>query len=125
MWQTWKYTLPAFLVPFAFVLTDNGEALLGLRSFGDMAWTTAVAGLAVGALAVVTGGWLVRRAGWPERLLCAPAAALLLYLNPVTIAVGAALVAVAAAINLITSRRPPTESPDPLHPDNPGTAGIS
>ena len=24
MWQTWKYTLPAFLVPFAFVLTDNG-----------------------------------------------------------------------------------------------------
>jgi TRAP transporter 4TM/12TM fusion protein len=125
MWQTWKYTLPAFLVPFAFVLTDNGEALLGLRSFGDMAWTTAVAGLAVGALAVVTGGWLVRRAGWPERLLCAPAAALLLYLNLVTIAAAAALIAVAVAINLIASRRPPTESPDPLHPDTPGTAGIS
>jgi hypothetical protein len=53
-----KYTLPAFLVPFAFVLTDSGQALLGLRSFGDMAWTTMVAGLAVGALAVVTGGWL-------------------------------------------------------------------
>ena len=28
MWQTWKYTLPAFLVPIAFVLTDNGSALL-------------------------------------------------------------------------------------------------
>ena len=26
MWQAWKYTLPAFLVPFAFVLTDNGAA---------------------------------------------------------------------------------------------------
>ena len=26
MWQTWKYTLPAFLVPIAFVLTDNGSA---------------------------------------------------------------------------------------------------
>ena len=29
MWQAWKYTLPAFLVPFAFVLTDNGAHLLG------------------------------------------------------------------------------------------------
>ena len=45
-----------------------------------MAWTTAVAGLAVAALAVVTGGWSIRRAGWPERILCAPAAALLLCL---------------------------------------------
>ena len=71
MWQTWKYTLPAFLVPFAFVLTDNGEGLLGLRSFGDMVWTAAVGALAVAALAVFTGGWLIRRAGWPERLLCA------------------------------------------------------
>ena len=72
MMQTWKYTLPAFLVPFAFVLTDNGEGLLGLRSIGDMAWTAAVSALAVAALAVVTGGWLIRRAGWPERVLCAP-----------------------------------------------------
>ena len=83
MWQTWKYTLPAFLVPFAFVLTDNGEGLLGLRSSVDMVWTTAVVALAVAALAVVTGGWMIRRAGWPERVLCAPAAALLLYLNPI------------------------------------------
>jgi hypothetical protein len=50
---------------------------------------------------------------------------LLLYLNLVTIAAAAALIAVAVAINLIASRRPPTESPDPLHPDTPGTAGIS
>jgi len=26
MWQTWKYTLPAFCVPIAFVLTSNGAA---------------------------------------------------------------------------------------------------
>ncbi len=60
MMQTWKYTLPAFLVPFAFVLTDNGEGLLGLRSIGDMAWTAVVSALGVAALAVVTGGWLIR-----------------------------------------------------------------
>ena len=124
MWQTWKYTLPAFLVPFAFVLTDNGEGLLGLRSLGGMVWTAAVAALAVAALAVVTGGWLVGRAGWPERLLCVPAAGLLLYLNPVTIAVGVGLLAVAVAVNLIT-RKPPAESPDQPPPDSPGTAGRS
>ena len=91
MWQTWKYTLPAFLVPFAFVLTDNGEGLLGLRSFGDMVWTAAVGraggggtcrrhrrlagpscGLA-GAVAVRACGWTAavsepgddRGGGWP------------------------------------------------------------
>ena len=115
MMQTWKYTLPAFLVPFAFVLTDNGAALLGLESFGQMAWTTAVAGLAVAALAVVTGGWLLRRAGWPERVLCAPAAALLLYLHPTTIVIGAALFAVAIALNLVLRRKSDSEpAPEPV-----------
>jgi TRAP-type uncharacterized transport system fused permease subunit len=125
MWQTWKYTLPAFLVPFAFVLTDNGEGMLGLRSFGDMVWTGAVGALAVAALAVVTGGWLIRRAGWPERLLCVPAAALLLYLHPITMAVGAGLLAVAVALNLVIARRPPAESPGRPPSDTPGTADRS
>ena len=91
----------------------------------DMVWTGAVAGLAVGALAVVTGGWLIRRAGWPERVLCAPAAALLLYLHPITMAVGAGLLAAAVAVNLVMARRRPTESPDPLPPDIPDTADRS
>ena len=107
------------------MLTDNGEGLLGLRSFGDMVWTAAVGALAVAALAVVTGGWLIRRAGWPERLLCAPAAALLLYLHPITMAVGAGLLAVAVALNLVIARRGPTESPDQSPSDTPGTADRS
>jgi TRAP-type uncharacterized transport system fused permease subunit len=125
MMQSLKYALPAFLVPFAFVLTDNGQGLLGLRSPVDMIWTAAVGALAVGALAVVTGGWLIRRAGLPERLLCAPAAALLLYLSPVTIAVGAGLLLVAAAVNVVAARRRPAESPDPSPPDNSDTADTS
>ena len=36
MMLTWKYTLPAFLVPFAFVLTDNGEGLLLQGSVGTV-----------------------------------------------------------------------------------------
>ncbi|MCS7480848.1 TRAP transporter permease [Umezawaea endophytica] len=101
MWQTWKYTLPAFLVPLAFVLTDNGSALLLQGSWLDALWVTAVSALGVAALAVVTGGWLISRAGLPERLLCVPAALLLLYLQPITIAVGTGFLAVAVVVHLV------------------------
>jgi TRAP transporter 4TM/12TM fusion protein len=113
MMQAWKYTLPAFLVPFAFVLTDNGSHLLGQGSLLGMGWTLGVSVLAVAALAVVTGGWIVTTAGWLERLLCVPAALLLLYLAPVTIAVGIGLLLVAVVINLVRRQRlaGPTEGP--------------
>jgi TRAP transporter 4TM/12TM fusion protein len=105
MWQAWKYTLPAFLVPFAFVLTDNGAHLLGQGSFIGMVWTTLVSMLAVAALAVVTGGWVFVRATWLERAICVPSAALLLYLAPVTITVGTCLLLVAVVINLVRRQR--------------------
>ncbi|MGH3788952.1 MAG: TRAP transporter permease [Pseudonocardiaceae bacterium] len=104
MLQAAKYALPAFLVPFAFVLTGNGAALLTLGSPLTILWAAAVSAVAVAALAVATGGWLVRRAGWPERVLCLLAALLLLYLEPAVIACGAALLAVAVVIHLLTSR---------------------
>lgn len=111
MWQAWKYTLPAFLVPFAFVLTENGAHLLGQGNLVGMVWTLVVSMLAVAALAVVTGGWIVIATGWVERLVCVPAALLLLYLAPVTIAVGIGLLLVAVVINLVRQRRQtgPTE----------------
>ncbi|NIK54537.1 TRAP transporter permease [Kribbella shirazensis] len=105
MWQAWKYTLPAFLVPFAFVLTDNGAHLLGQGSFVGMVWTTLVSMLAVAALAVVTGGWVFVRATWLERAVCVPAAGLLLYLAPVTITAGICLLLVAVVINLVRRQR--------------------
>ena len=105
MWQAWKYTLPAFLVPFAFVLTDNGAHLLGQGSFAGMVWTTLVSMLAVAALAVVTGGWVLVRTTWLERAFCVPAAALLLYLAPVTITAGICLLLVAVVINLVRRQR--------------------
>ena len=111
MWQAWKYTLPAFLVPFAFVLTDNGAHLLGQGIFIGMVWTLAVSMLAVAALAVVTGGWILVATGWVERALCVPAALLLLYLAPVTISAGIGLLLVAVVINLVRRQRlaAPTE----------------
>ncbi|MGH3992515.1 MAG: TRAP transporter large permease subunit, partial [Pseudonocardiaceae bacterium] len=106
MGQAAKYALPAFLVPFAFVLTGNGAALLTIGSSWTILWTTVVSALAIAALAVAAGGWLVRRAGRAERGLCLLAALLLLYLEPAAIAAGATLLAVAVLIHLLTSRTP-------------------
>ncbi len=106
MMQAAKYALPAFLVPFAFVLTGNGAALLTRGSPGTILWTAAISAVAVAALAVATGGWLIRPAGRAERVLCLAAALLLLYLEPAAIAAGAALLAAAVVIHLLTSRAP-------------------
>ncbi|MCX9192952.1 hypothetical protein C3Y87_16325 [Carbonactinospora thermoautotrophica] len=105
MLMAWRYTLPAFLVPFAFVLTPNGEALLGERPFGQVVLATVVAILAVAALAVVTGGWMFAPAGPVERLLAAGAAVLLLWLEPLPAGLGLALLAAAAAVNLVRRAR--------------------
>lgn len=104
MWQTWKYTLPAFLVPLAFVLTDNGAALLLQQDFLTVLWVTLVSALGVAALAVVTGGWLLGPARWPERALCVPAALLLLYLQPLSITIGTVFFVAAVVVHLLTRR---------------------
>lgn len=115
MWQTWKYTLPAFLAPIAFVITDNGSHLLMQGSFIGIVWTTLVSMLAVAALAAVTGGWLYGEATWLERALCIPAALLLLYLQPLSIGIGVAFLAVALALNLLRTKKndTPTNTPTP------------
>ncbi|HEU5108864.1 MAG TPA: TRAP transporter large permease subunit, partial [Micromonosporaceae bacterium] len=112
MWQTWKYTLPAFLVPIAFVLTDNGAALLLRGPPLDVLWVTAASALGVAALAVLTGGWLFGPARLPERLLCLLAAALLLYLQPVSVGIGIACLVAAVVVHVLT-RRHTVEAEEP------------
>ncbi|MDW5326784.1 TRAP transporter fused permease subunit [Plantactinospora sp. KLBMP9567] len=107
MWQALKYALPAFLAPIAFVLTGPGEYLLGRGSPVEVLWAGLVGCLGVAALAVATGGWLlgVGPAGAVERALSAVAGLLLLYLHPVSIAIGGTLVAVAVLATLARRRR--------------------
>ncbi|MFE9646406.1 TRAP transporter permease [Streptomyces sp. NPDC006365] len=111
MVATWKYSLPAFLVPFAFVLTDNGAHLLGTGSLWGVLWTTAVSALAVAALAAATGGRLLGPAGPVERALCAVAALCLLYLEPVAITAGFAALALALGAHLVRRRQPTLSVP--------------
>ncbi|HXJ09366.1 MAG TPA: TRAP transporter fused permease subunit [Burkholderiales bacterium] len=85
--QCWKYTVPAFLVPFMFVLDPSGTGLLLTGSFktlGDANWgsialitfTTAVSIL---ALAGAFQGWLFKKTPLYERLALGVAGFLLVY----------------------------------------------
>ena len=113
MWQALKYALPAFLAPVAFVLTDNGTHLLGQGSFVSIVWTTAVAMLAIGGLAIATGGWFpwVGPAGPIARVLGLAAGLLLLYLEPATIVAGVVVLVAAGVAAALHDRR--TTTPDP------------
>ena len=63
-----------------------------------------MAAVAVAALAVATGGWLLGPARPPERVLAGLAAPFLLYLEPLTIAVGAGLLVAAVVVHLALRR---------------------
>lgn len=104
MVQACKYTLPAFLAPMAFVVTDNGALLLSDGSFLDVLWALGVAGCAVAALAVATTGWMFGPTSRLERALCVPAALLLLYLVPVSIAIGFAVLGLAVVLHVLRRR---------------------
>ena len=71
--QAWKYTLPAFLVPFVFVLDPQGVGLLlkipAGGSWVDIVMITVKATLGLGALAAAAQGWALRRTTTSERLL--------------------------------------------------------
>ncbi len=119
MLQACKYTLPAFLAPMAFVVTDNGRLLLARGDPIDVVLAAGVCGLAVVALGFLTNGWIIGRAG-VERWLCLPAALLLLFLHPVAAAAGALLLAAAVAFHLYGGRhRAPSSTDLPSDPAPP------
>lgn len=81
--QAWKYTLPAFLVPFVFVLDPQGIGLLLKMPVGgnwvDIVQITAKAALGLCALAMAAQGWGLRRATSLERALLTLAGLLLIF----------------------------------------------
>jgi TRAP transporter 4TM/12TM fusion protein len=102
MMLTCRYTLPAFLVPFAFVLSPNGEGLLLQGDLGTAILVILASAIAVFGLAIALGGWLRGPAGVPVRLLAAAGGLLLLYLEPLWAGIGLALLAAAVALQLVT-----------------------
>jgi TRAP transporter 4TM/12TM fusion protein len=122
-----RYTLPAFLVPFAVVLTPAGGALLGLAPLPQVLLVALISALAVAALAAATGGRLLHPAGPPERVLCVVAAVLLLFLDPLPVAAGLVVLAAALVVHLLLRREPDVSTdtrggPDARTSDTAGSA---
>jgi TRAP transporter 4TM/12TM fusion protein len=81
--QAWKYTLPAFLVPFVFVLDPKGVGLLMSipkdGSVWDIVLITAKTGAGLACLAAAAQNWALRRNTRAERVLWAFAGLLLVF----------------------------------------------
>jgi TRAP transporter 4TM/12TM fusion protein len=100
MMLTWKYTLPAFVFPFAFTLSKEGMGLLLQAPLSDVLTSTITAVVGILALAVGLGGWLRTSATTVERILATAAGLLLFYAGTVSDALGLALFGIAIALHL-------------------------
>jgi len=101
MLMAWKYTLPAFVVPFMFTVHPDGMGLLLRAPAADVVKVliTAMAGLA--ALAAGINGWAIRKTTVLERAALIIAGTLLIYPAATLDLFAAALVAGVLALQLL------------------------
>jgi TRAP-type uncharacterized transport system fused permease subunit len=109
--QAWKYTMPAFVVPFFFVLDPLGTSVLlkvpkGSNWF-EVSWVIAVGFISIAALAAGLQGWAFKKTNWLERTLLVAGGLLLVApvsgfaIGPVSIHgdfIGAAMVVIALGL---------------------------
>jgi TRAP-type uncharacterized transport system fused permease subunit len=105
MMLTWKYTLPAFIVPFVFTLDRHGMGILLEAPARDIALSAVTAAAGVAALALGTAGWLRQRVNIAERALAIAAGLLLMYPSSRTDIAGAAALALAVIAHLWRTRK--------------------
>jgi len=91
----WKYTLPAFIVPFMFTLHPTGVGLLLRGTPIDVVWTTITAFIGLTALAGGVENYFFKKTILYERLLLIAAGLILVYPAPLFDLVGLVLMAVA------------------------------
>jgi len=107
--QSWKYTLPAFVVPFLFVLSPEGVALLLKMppdgSWASVAWIALTACVGIFALAAGTQKWLLTACNNTERWVLVASGLLLIYPAGVADAAGLAGFAAVLAWQWVKRRR--------------------
>ncbi len=111
--QCWKYTAPAFLVPFMFVLDPSGLGLLltgslktlGNADWGSIAMVTFTAAIGIAALAGGLQGWLLKRISTAERIMLIVAGFLLVYPKTLFDLIGFSLVVVVLALQWLRKGR--------------------
>ena len=104
MMLTWKYTLPAFVFPFAFTLSKQGMGLLLQAPALDVLAATGTAVVGILALAAGLGGWIRTTANTTERALATAGGLLLFYAGALSDALGLALFLIAIGLHLARTR---------------------
>ena len=107
--QCWKYTVPAFLVPFMFVLDPSGQGLLlmgstkalGAANWWSIAEVTLTAAVGIAALAAGFQGWAIKQTTIIERVMLVVAGFALVYPSASADLVGFGLVIAALALQYL------------------------
>ena len=84
----WKYTLPAFIVPFMFTLDPKGAGILLKGPVVDVIWTTITAFIGIAALAGGVENRFLKRTTLYERIMLIVAGLALVYPEPLYDIVG-------------------------------------
>ena len=108
--QSWKYTLPAFIVPFIFVLDPLGVGVL-LKlptgaSWGDVAGIIALAFATMAVLAAGAQGWLLKRTTLLERAMLIIGGIVMLVPQPLWDAVGIGMAVVVIVLQKLRKDEP-------------------
>ncbi len=111
MMLTWKYTLPAFLVPFVFTLSTEGLGILLQGPLADIVRASGTAAVGIGALAIAFGGWIWRAASMPERIAAGIAGGLLSYANGISDLAGLVLLGIVVIAHVLRTRNAPSLRP--------------
>jgi len=90
----WKYTLPAFIVPFMFTLHARGTGILLKGPPIDVVWTVVTSFLGITALACGIENWFLKKTTLFERILLIAGGLMLIYPVAVMDAAGIAFIAV-------------------------------
>ncbi len=107
--QCWKYTVPAFLVPFMFVLDPSGLGLLLMGSTKALAaanwWSiaevTITAAVGIAALAAGFQGWALVKTNTVERIMFIVAGFALVYPTAAADVIGFGLVVTAIVLQVL------------------------
>jgi TRAP transporter 4TM/12TM fusion protein len=107
--QCWKYTVPAFLVPFMFVLDPAGQGLLLMGStkalatanWWSIAQVTITCAVGIAALAAGFQGWALKRTTLAERVMLLVAGFALVYPGAIADLIGFGLVVIALVMQYL------------------------
>jgi len=97
----WKYTLPAFIVPFMFTLDPKGVGILLKGPVMDVIWTAITAFFGIAALAGGVENWFLKKTTFYERIMLIAAGLSLVYPQPLYDIVGFGLLAVTIVLQKI------------------------